>query len=152
MLVLKEIKPLGDSVITTGDRYDEVYTDGGLIDPSKSGQFKEYQTVLFASEAAVARGIAKDDVVYVNFYNYARPVQKKNNSVRNDMEEHYNQELAFHIPVLEVDKKECLDLRINDVKFVILEMVDDSRGTKVTLETLDNGLVDVTGKTIKRKK
>jgi len=146
MLVLKDIKPLGDSVITTGDRYDEVYTDGGLIDPSKSGQFKEYQKVLFASEAAIQRGITKDDLVYVNFFNYARPVQKKNNSIRNDMEEHYNQELMFHIPVLEVDKKECLDLRINDVKFVILEMEDQdfSRLTKLP------GLVDVTGKKIKK--
>ena len=126
MLVLKEIKPLGDSVITSGDRYDEVYSDGGILDPSKSGQFKEYQTVLFASDAAVSRGISVGDTVYVDFYNYARPVQARANSVKNDMEEHYKQKLVFHIPVLDIDRKECLDLRIGDIKFVILDMVDDS--------------------------
>ena len=124
MLVLKNIKPLGDSVVTTGNRYDEVYSDGGILDPSKSGQFKEYQTVLFASDAAVSRGINVGDVVFVNFYNYARPVQRLDNSIRKDMEEHYKESLVFHVPVIDIDKKECLDLRTGDIKFVILEMVD----------------------------
>jgi hypothetical protein len=142
MLVLKKIKPLGDSVITTGERYDQVYTDGGLLDPSKSGQFKEYQVVLFAAESAVARGIKPGDTVYVNFYNYARPVQKRMNSVQHEMEEHYNQELVFHIPVLDIDKKECLDLRVNDIKFVIEEMVDTTPKNSPLIDK--QGLVDPT--------
>jgi co-chaperonin GroES (HSP10) len=121
MLILKKVKPLSDNVITTGNRYDEVYSSGGILDPNKSGSFKEYQTVLFSSDAAVSRGVNVGDTVLVNLYNYARPIQKKD-SIKSDMDEYYSQQLAFSIPTIDINKKECLSLRANDIQLVILEM------------------------------
>jgi|GEM_PF-6912936 len=123
MIILKDIKPLGDSVITTGNRYKEEFTSGGLLDPSKSGQFKPYQTVLYISEQASIRGINVGDIVAVNLFNYARPVQRKD-SLKNDVDEYYNASYAYHIPTMDINSKECLDLRICDIKCVILDMTD----------------------------
>ena len=133
MLVLKKIKPLMDGVVTTGNRYNEVYSAGGILDPTKSGEFKEYQTVLFVSDSCEGRGIKVGDTVMVNFYNYARPVQKLDTmSVKNDIDEYFNAGIAFHIPAIDIDGKECLDLRASDIKYVILEMVDkDSKKSKL---------------------
>lgn len=109
-----------DGIITTGNRYDEVYTTGGLLDPTKSGNFKEYQEVLFTSSGAEQRGINVGDTVMVNFYNYARPVQRKD--AIQGFDEQYSQQLAFSIPTIDIDNKECLNLRCNDIVFIILEM------------------------------
>ena len=120
MIVLKKVKPLSDGVITTGNRYDEVHTAGGLIDPTKSGNFMDYQTVLFASESAVSRGINVGDVVMIDFYKYARPVQKKGSV--NELEENYHASFVFSIPTIEINNQECLNLRAGDMLFVIEEM------------------------------
>jgi co-chaperonin GroES (HSP10) len=120
MLVLKKVKPLLDGVITTANRYDEVFTSGGLIDPNKSGTMKEYQTVMFASESTQNRGIKVGDLVMVNFYNYAKPVQKK--GLSNELEENYHATLSFSFPMIEINGKECLNLRAGDIMFIIEEM------------------------------
>lgn len=120
MLILKKIKPLMDGVVTTGNRYDEVHTTGGLLDPTKSGAFKEYQTVLFTSDSVESRGIKVGDTVMINFYNYARPIQKKGSVT--ELEENYNAQLAFSLPVIDINMKECLNLRAGDILFIIEEM------------------------------
>ena len=136
MLILKDIKPLGDSVITTGNRYDEVYTEGGLLNPTKSREYKPYQTVLFASEQAIARGIVVGQKVAVNFYNYARPIQKED-TLKESTDQYYKASIAYHIPVIDINKKECLDLRICDIKCVILDM-EETEVPKKTSKLLLN--------------
>ena len=141
MFILKKIKPLLDSVITTGDRYDEVYTTGGLIDPGKSGSFKEYQKVLFSSEQAIARGIKPGDTVLVNFFNYARPVQKKNSLTQEDYDEKYNASYMFQIPTIDISNKECLNVRVGDIMFIIEEMEEASEVNKSSFKKKDNKMI-----------
>jgi len=131
MLVLKKVKPLSDGVITTGNRYDEVHTAGGIIDPTKSGGFKEHQTVLFTSDSAESRGVKVGDVVLVNFYNYAKPVQKKD-SIKSDFDEYYSQQLAFHIPTIDINQQECLNIRAGDILFIIEDMEEVKESEVVT--------------------
>jgi hypothetical protein len=41
------------------------------------------------------------------------------------MDEYYTQQLAFSIPTIDIDKKECLNLKAGDIQLVILEMVEE---------------------------
>ena len=124
MLVLQDIELIGDTLVTTGERYNEVHTEGGLLDPTLSGEFKHYQKVLFASKAVVERGIKVGDTVLINYENYGTPIQKRSNSVQKDMEENYYQQMVYRIPILEIDRKECMYLTSRDIKCIIKKFED----------------------------
>lgn len=127
MMKLKRIKPLGDSVITTANREDEVYTSSGLLDPTRSGGLKQYQTVLFVSDMIEQRNIKEGDVVMIDFDTLAFPTQKPIVADDSTKDEYFRSSQAYNIHVMDIDGKECLNLRYNNLGAIILEMVEDTK-------------------------
>ena len=68
MYKLKKIKPTFNHIVVTMDRYSRYYKTGGLIDSSKAGLIKEYQTVV--EVGPMAKGINVGDVVFINPQRY----------------------------------------------------------------------------------
>ena len=68
MYKLKKIKPTFNHIVVTMDRYSRYYKTGGLIDSSKAGLIKEYQTVV--EVGPMVRGIEVGDVIFINPQRY----------------------------------------------------------------------------------
>lgn len=68
MYKLKKIKPTFNHIVVTMDRYGRYYKTGGLIDSSKAGLIKEYQTVV--EVGPMVRGIEVGDVIFINPQRY----------------------------------------------------------------------------------
>ena len=71
MVIIKKIKPMFNGVITTINKYksDVKLTGTSLIDSTKAGSVKEYQTVV--SVGPMVRDIKVGDIVYINPSRYA---------------------------------------------------------------------------------
>ena len=69
--IIKKVKPMFNSLVTTLDRYPVNMTLKGtnLLDPSKSGAVKEYQRVVAVGPQV--RGIEVGDIVFINPKRYA---------------------------------------------------------------------------------
>ena len=65
---LKEIKPMFNHIVVTTDCYDIDHKTGGIIDSSKAGKIKEYQTVV--AVGPMVRGIEVGDVIFINPHRY----------------------------------------------------------------------------------
>ena len=118
MIVLKKIKPMFTSLITTAEKYGEVKTLGGIIDNTKSDTLKEYQRVLAVGDDV--RTIKVGDLVCVNPANYAVKKYSKD-STREAMTEHYNQVVAYNFNFIEIGDELCLRLRDSDIDFIVEE-------------------------------
>ena len=68
MYKLKKIKPTFNHIVVTMERYSRYYKTGGLIDSSKAGLIKEYQTVV--EVGPMVRGIEVGDVIFINPQRY----------------------------------------------------------------------------------
>jgi hypothetical protein len=68
MYKLKKIKPTFNHIVVTMDCYDKNYKTGSIIDSSKAGLIKEYQTVV--EVGPMAKGINVGDVVFINPQRY----------------------------------------------------------------------------------
>ena len=119
MLIVKKIKPLFTSIITTMDKYEEdVRTASGLIDTTKQqGGLKEYQTVLAVGEAV--RAVKVGDLVCVNPTRFA--VKKHQAGSLKDGIVTDNPVVQYNFDVVEMDGKQCLLLQDRDIDFVIEE-------------------------------
>lgn len=119
MLHIKTIKPLFTSIITTGDKFTEDMTVGGIIQQDqKKGDLKLYQRVLAVGSAV--RDIKVGDMVMINPIAYIHKKYSKN-SVQNDMDN--NPILSIDIPTIPVDDEngnpqEYLLLNDRDIRFV----------------------------------
>lgn len=82
MLHIKKIKPLFTSIITTGDKFKENMTEGGIIVANK-GDLKLWQTVIAVGDSV--RSINVGDKVMINAANYAVKKYDKN-SIQNDLD------------------------------------------------------------------
>lgn len=117
MLHIKKIKPLFTSVVTTGDRFEKDFTEGGLIIANK-GDLKLWQKVLFVGNSV--RDIKPGDMVMINVTNYAVKKYSKN-SIQNDMDN--NPVLNYNFKWITLDKdngstQECLLLNDRDIEYV----------------------------------
>ncbi len=119
MLIVKKIKPLFTSIITTMDKYEEdVKTASGLIDTTKQqGGLKEYQTVLAVGESV--RAVKVGDLVCVNPTRFA--VKKHQAGSLKDGIVTDNPVVQYNFDVVEMDGKQCLLLQDRDIDFVIEE-------------------------------
>lgn len=119
MIKLKKIKPMFGGVITTADKHDEdVVNSIGLIDTSKAGTLKEYQTVL-AIGPDVRSGIEVGQLICVNPANYI--IRKyAANSVKEGIEKH-NEVVGYNFNFIEINDKLCLKLRDNDIDYIVEE-------------------------------
>lgn len=115
---IKEIKPLGNRVLTTMFLYEEFKKIGatGLIDPTKkTGTLKPDQVVL--AVGPIARGVKVGDVVHINPERYATKKYDEN-SIKGDLSE-MNPVLRYTFPQIEVDGHQCLLLSDNDFEYII---------------------------------
>ena len=121
MLHIKTIKPLFTSIVTTGDKFQEDVTVGGIIQQDqKKGDLKLYQKVLAVGSSV--RDIKVGDMVMINPIAYVHKKYSKN-SLQEDMDN--NPILSIDIPTItlydEDDKpQECLLLTDRDIRFVFV--------------------------------
>ena len=125
MLVVKKIKPMFTSLITTMDKYEgEIKTADGLVDTTKQvGGLKEYQKVLAIGDSV--RGIKVGDLVCVNPSRFA--VRKHQAGSLKDGIVSDNPITTYNFDVIEMDGEQCLLLQDRDIDFIIedYEVVPD---------------------------
>ena len=114
ILNIKKATPMFSGIITTCDRYSEAESKhGSIIDTGKLNQIKDIQTIISLSEQAKARGLNEGDVLSVSFERYKKSTQKKD-SMKGLMEE-YKHSFYYELPIILLDKKECLLMDISDI-------------------------------------
>lgn len=125
MLVVKKIKPMFTSLITTMDKYEgEIKIADGLVDTTKQvGGLKEYQKVLAIGDSV--RGIKVGDLVCVNPSRFA--VRKHQAGSLKDGIVSDNPITTYNFDIIEMDGEQCLLLQDRDIDFIIedYEVVPD---------------------------
>ena len=133
MLIVKKIKPMFTSLITTMDKYEEeIKTANGLVDTTKQvGGLKEYQKVLAIGDSV--RGIKVGDLVCVNPSRFA--VRKHQAGSLKDGIVSDNPITTYNFDVIEMDGEQCLLLQDRDIDFIIedYEVVPDPTPSAVLL-------------------
>lgn len=131
MLVIKKIKPMFTSLITTSDKYEKDQTTaGGLIDTSKrEGGLKEYQRVLAVGTSV--RDINVGDLVCINPSRFA--VKQHQSGSLKDGVIGDNPVIKYNFDVIEMDGKQCLLLQDRDIDFIIeeFEEIPDPEPSKI---------------------
>lgn len=119
MIVVKKIKPMFTSVITTADMMeDKDMMVGGLIDVRKSKKtIKEFQKVIAIGPHV--NGISVGDLVCVNPTRFGKPYQKKNSL--NQAVEEYETMISYQFDFIEIDGNMCLKLQDRDIDYVVEE-------------------------------
>jgi hypothetical protein len=133
MLIVKKIKPMFTSLITTMDKYEEeIKTADGLVDTTKQvGGLKEYQKVLAIGDSV--RGIKVGDLVCVNPSRFA--VRKHQAGSLKDGIVSDNPITTYNFDVIEMDGEQCLLLQDRDIDFIIedYEVVPDPTPSAILL-------------------
>lgn len=126
MLHIKKIKPMFTSIVTTADRFEKDFTQGGLI-VARQGDLKTWQKVIAIGSSV--RDINIGDTVMINVANYAVRKYDKN-SIQNDMDN--NPKIRYNFNWITMDDKDgnptdSLLLNDRDVLYVFEgEEVDDA--------------------------
>ena len=116
MLHIKKIKPMFTNIITTGDRFEKDFTQGGLI-VAKQGDLKVWQKVIAIGSSV--RDISVGDMVMINIANYAVKKYSKN-SIQNDLDN--NPKIRYNLNWVTMDDEngksmDCLLLNDRDVLY-----------------------------------
>lgn len=121
MINIKKVKPLGQHLVVTMDRYGADEFVGTLIDPKKAqGSIKEFQKVIAVSD--YISKIKVGDLVCVNANAYA--VKKfQENSLKNDLME--NTIVGYNIPQIEINGQTYMFLNERDIEYVVEEFEEE---------------------------
>lgn len=116
MLHIKKIKPMFTNIITTGDRFEKDFTQGGLI-VAKKGDLKVWQEVIAIGD--MVKGINVGDKVMINIANYAVKRYSKD-SIQNDLDN--NPKIRYNLNWVTMDDKDgnqmdCLLLNDRDILY-----------------------------------
>lgn len=112
---IKKIKPMFNGVVTTMNKYGNEYLKGTtMLDPTKSGTVKEYQTVV--AVGPIVRGIEPGDVVYINPKRYAI-MEHKEGSMHDGVIKD-NPVIGYKFDIVEIEGVPHLYLADNDIKYV----------------------------------
>lgn len=113
---IKKVKPMFDGLVTTMNRYDSNTKVRGtdIIDSSKAGSVKEYQTVI--AVGPMVRGIEVGDTVFINPKRYA--VMKHEAGSLKDGVIGDNPVIGYNFDIVEIDGRDYLYLQSADIKFV----------------------------------
>lgn len=104
-----------NNMVVTLNKYPlDIKTVGGIIDSTKAGAVKEYQTVI--SVGPMVRGIEPGDIVYINPKRYA-VMQHKEGTLQDGVIKD-NPVVGYKFDIVEIDGEECMFIQDNDVKFV----------------------------------
>lgn len=116
VVTIKKVKPMFNGVVTTLNRYgnDQKIKGTDLIDSTKVGAVKEYQTVV--SIGPMVRGINVGDVIFINPKRYA--VMKHKPGTLQDGVIKDNPVVGYNFDIIEIDGVEHLYIQDGDVKFV----------------------------------
>lgn len=114
MLHIKKIKPRYTKLITTADRFEEDYTQKGIVISAK-GVIKPWQTVI--AVGSVVKDIIPGDKVMINYDAY-RKKKIDPNSIKNEMTVD-NPVVEEHLPYIEMDDKKG-----NTKEYLLLEERD----------------------------
>ena len=126
-MIIKKIKPLFTSVVTTMDKYEDDVMISGLVTKT-AGTMKEYQTVMAVGSSV--RDIKVGDIVCINPSRYA--VKKyEDNSIKGDVIS-TNPVISYKFPIIEIDKEEYLLLQDRDIDFVIEEWEEEEETRSVS--------------------
>lgn len=116
MLHIKKIHPMFTSIVTTADRFDKDFTEGGIVVASK-GDLKLWQKVLAVGN--MVKGINVGDKVMINIANYAVRKYDKN-SIQNDLDN--NPKIRYNLNWLTMDDEngkpmDCLLFNDRDILY-----------------------------------
>lgn len=124
MFKIKKIIPQFNQIVTTMNMYDNDVRIGSIIDGSRTGRIKEYQTVIAVGPMVAAKGaINPGDTVFINPKRFAT-MGHKFGSVNEDNVQKDNMHINFNIPHYPVycredgSCEEQLLISDNDVAFV----------------------------------
>jgi hypothetical protein len=104
------------NIITTGDRFEKDFTQGGLI-VAKQGDLKVWQKVIAIGSSV--RDISVGDMVMINIANYAVKKYSKD-SIQNDLDN--NPKIRYNLNWVTMDDEngksmDCLLLNDRDVLY-----------------------------------
>ena len=131
MKVLKKIRPLWNTVITSMDVYEEDNYINGILDTSKAkGSLKEYQTVIAVGD--LVKNIKVGDLVCIDPTRYMIPIHKDKSLRGNIMNESGDDLVAgYRFNTIKLDNKECLKLFDQDIMFIVEESEDVNTGPAI---------------------
>lgn len=117
MLHITKVKPMFTAIVTTAEKFQEDYTEDGMIMANK-GNYKPWQTVVAVGTSV--RDIKEGDKVMVNLDNYALKRYDKN-SIQNDLDNNKKIRYAFNFINMddaEGNKEEYFLFNDRDVLYV----------------------------------
>ena len=120
-MIIKKIKPLFTSVVTTMDKYEDDVIVNGLVNQT-AGTLKEYQKVVAIGSSV--RDIKVGDLVSINPSRYA--VRKFEDGSLKDGVISQNPVMSYNFHTIEMDHSEYLLLQDRDIDFVIEEYEEET--------------------------
>ena len=116
MLKLKKITPVFNHVLITKDVYEKDVTDNGMILETK-GTVKNYQRVI--AVGPTVKVCKPGDMVMIDPIRYGKTKFEKGSLKDGVVTE--NPVVAYNIPLINLDGKECMYIYDTDVQFVMDE-------------------------------
>ena len=116
MITVKKIKPMFNGLVTTMNKYDDKqYIKGTtLLDASKSGTIKEFQTVV--AVGPMVKGIEVGDTVFINPKRYE--VREHREGTLKDGIIKDNPVKGYKFDIIDIEGVPHLYLFDNDIKYV----------------------------------
>ena len=117
MIKVKKITPMFNRIVTTANRVEMDQKVNGIIIPEKlKGGYDEYQTVI--AVGSMVHNLKPGDLVCIDPSAYGRPVHKEHiDSVKGLSDD--TVQMAYYIPTIEVDGKECMFIADRDIAYKV---------------------------------
>lgn len=113
-----EVKPTFTKLIVTADKFNEAEcTQSGIVLPELLGTIKDMQKVVFMGYSC--RDIEIGNLVSLNFDRYKKTYQKKDNTIQDDINEHYKKVFKYELPIITINDVEYLFLDMCDVEYIV---------------------------------
>ena len=138
MIKVKKITPMFNRIVTTANRVEMDQKVNGIIIPEKlKGGYDEYQTVI--AVGSMVHNLKPGDFVCIDPSAYGRPVHKEHiDSVKGLSDD--TVQMAYYIPTIEVDGKECMFIADRDIAYKVddYEEVKDDNPVVITPPVIIN--------------
>lgn len=121
-MIIKKIKPLFTTVITTMNRFEkDIYKNGMIV--NREGEVDMFQEVLEVGDCV--KGIKKGDLVHIDPIRYGI-LKHDVNSIKND-----GTVKSYNIPTITICDKPCFKLQQSDIDYVVEEWENENEDNKV---------------------
>ena len=138
MIKAKKITPMFNRIVTTANRVEMDQKVNGIIIPEKlKGGYDEYQTVI--AVGSMVHNLKPGDLVCIDPSAYGRPVHKEHiDSVKGLSDD--TVQMAYYIPTIEVDGKECMFIADRDIAYKVddYEEIKDDNPVVITPPVIIN--------------